>query len=332
MQQELFPYSVGIIGTGRDLRSVGWQVAEELCRNSRASHIFLANRSTTCVSALKEYLSLLMSQQSAPQQQEITVCSIEELVEAEPDVTFIALDATVRDGVSWRDRVGQGAAKREDFLAANLPEIIGCARLFRPAARRYAGRILIGTNPVDILTYVFLRESDLDATLVAGFNEGDRERFRRLLFAEFQKGQPLLELDDIEAWVVGPHNELVVPVFSQAMIAGIPLYECGGRDPWLRTQVYDGLIREANRWMGLLGTTAPELAHCMMQTIEAIAQGTNYQPTLSLHTSYRGVPLCIGQRTDMRTGMRPVPMELERNEQEKYDHARYVVTCQLSQL
>lgn len=331
MQQEWFPYSVGIIGTGRNPLSVGWKVAEELCRSRGANHIFLANRNSTHAGALKEYLHLMMSQQPAPQERNITVCSVDDLVEEEPDVTLIALDATARAyGASWRERVNEGGAKREDFLAANLPEIVDCARAFQPAARRYSGAVLVATNPVDILTYVFLRESGLDAAQVAGFNEGDRERFRRVLLEEFREGQPLLEMDDIEAWVLGSHDDYVVPVFSQAVIAGSTWDECVQRKGSLsRGALHERLIKEANRWMGLLGTTSPELAACMARTVEAIAQGTAYQPTLSLRTSYRGTPLCIGQRADVRKGMRPVPMELDEVEQEGYQLAQQRVSYQL---
>lgn len=321
MQQEWFPYSVGIIGTGRNPLSVGWKVAEELCRSSRAEQIFLANRTKEHAGALKEYLHLMMSQQPA-HQREVTACSVEELVEAEPDVTLIALDATARAyGASWRERVNEGGAKRKDFLAANLPEIVDCARAFRPAAQRCSGAVLVATNPVDILTYVFLRESGLDAAQVAGFNEGDRERFRRVLYEEFREGQPLLEMSDIDAWVLGSHDDYVVPVFSQAVIAGSRWDECVRRKPSLSYSygaLRQQLINEADRWMGLLGTTSPELAACMARTVEAIAQGTAYQPTLSLCTIYRGEPLCIGQRADVRNGMRPVLMELDRGEQEQY--------------
>lgn len=324
MQQEWFPYSVGIIGTGRNLLSVGWKVAEELCRSSRAEQIFLANRTKEHAGALKEYLHLMMSQQPAPQEREITACSVEEIVEAEPDVTLIALDATARAyGASWRERVNEGGAKRENFLAANLPEIVDCARAFRPAAQRYSGAVLVATNPVDVLTYVFLRESGLDAAHVAGFNEGDRERFRRVLLEEFREGQPLLEMADIEAWVLGSHDGYVVPVFSQAVIASSTWNECVKRKGSLsRGALHELLIKEADRWMGLLGTTSPELAACMARTIEAIGHGSAYQPTLSLRTIYREEPLCIGQRADVRNGMRPVPMELDSGEQEQYECAQ----------
>lgn len=331
MQQEWFPYSVGIIGTGRNPLSVGWKVAEELCRYSRAEQIFLANRTKEHAGALKEYLHLMMSQQRVPREREIIACSVEELVEAEPDVTLVALDATARAyGASWRERVNEGGAKREDFLAANLPEIVDCARAFRPAAQRCSGAVLVATNPVDVLTYVFLRESRLDAAQVAGFNEGDRERFRRVLLEEFREDQPLLEMDDIEAWVLGSHDDYVVPVFSQAVIAGNSWDECVRRKWSLsRGALHEQLIKEAGRWMGLLGTTSPELVACMTRTIEAIGQGTAYQPTLSLCTIYREEPLCIGQRADVRKGMRPVPMELDRGEQEQYACAQERLTDRL---
>ncbi|MDO8642870.1 MAG: hypothetical protein Q7R76_04800 [Candidatus Woesearchaeota archaeon] len=331
------PYSVGIIGTGRDLLSVGWQVAAELCRFSELlERLYLVNRTQRNAAALQEYLTVMVSQRIFPLKPIVTLCTLDELVEAEPLVTFISLDASSPvDGVHWRERVAAGAS-RDDFLAANLPAIYDCAAAFNERARRYAGRVLVCTNPIDILTYFFLRESGLDASLVAGFNEGDRERFRRILLTEFQKGQPLLELTDVDAWVIGTHNEYAVPVFSNATIAGYSFTECEQhqkKDPtFLRASLRRQLIGEAGRWMHLLGSTSPEIASCMMRVIEAAAHDSPYQPSLSVLTSYNQTNVCIGQRVSFRNGIVPVPMVLEHSETEQYHRSKDALIRQLMRL
>ncbi len=332
-------YTVGIIGTGKSLVSAGWQIAEQLCRrDALIEAFFLVNRTPQSAYALKEYIELVAPQTKMPVPPRVRVGTLDKLLEYEPTVTVIALEAfppekvrahTAGTATSWRDLARESVVRRETFFAYNAPAIkeiaAACAR-----KKGYGGNFLVYTNPVDVLTYLFLRESALDPSQVAGFNEGDSARFCRVLLAAAQEGQPLVELRDIGAFVLGPHNELVVPVFSQATIGGYGLLSFVGRSPLFRLEkLHEKTVGEAQRWFELLGSTSPELAWTCARVIDAWAQrDAQYQPTLSAY----GNGMCIGQRVSLTAGLKPVSVVLDRSEQEQLDEAKHILYAQCSRL
>ncbi|MGI6663986.1 MAG: L-lactate dehydrogenase [Christensenellaceae bacterium] len=79
--------------------------------------------------------------------------------------------------------------------------------------------IIVISNPVDVLTYVVQHESGLPANRVIGTGTLlDTARFRYLLSQKCD-----VDIEDIDAYVLGEHGDSQVPVWSAVSIAGIPL-------------------------------------------------------------------------------------------------------------
>ena len=82
--------------------------------------------------------------------------------------------------------------------------------------------LLIATNPVDVLTYVTLRVSDLPAERVIGSGTVlDSARFRYLLSRHCD-----VDPHNVHAYILGEHGDSEVAAWSISHIAGVRLNEC----------------------------------------------------------------------------------------------------------
>jgi L-lactate dehydrogenase len=83
------------------------------------------------------------------------------------------------------------------------------------------GVILIATNPVDILTYIALKESRLPAGKLFGSGTIlDTSRFRFLLGQYYG-----VDARSVHAYIVGEHGDSEIPLWSLANIGGVRLQE-----------------------------------------------------------------------------------------------------------
>lgn len=79
--------------------------------------------------------------------------------------------------------------------------------------------ILVVSNPVDITTMAVQKASGLSSKRVIGSGTSlDTARFRYLLSQKLQ-----VNIEDINAYVIGEHGDSQVPVYSSANIGGFPL-------------------------------------------------------------------------------------------------------------
>jgi len=83
-------------------------------------------------------------------------------------------------------------------------------------------KILMISNPVDVLTYVFQKEINLPREKVIGLASSlDSARFRYLLAKEFDTTQSKIK----NALVLGEHGDSMVPIFSNAKFNEKPVLE-----------------------------------------------------------------------------------------------------------
>ena len=80
--------------------------------------------------------------------------------------------------------------------------------------------VLLISNPVDVLTYFFQKESGFSRFKVIGIASSlDSSRFRYLISEKFSIPQSLIT----DTFVLGEHGNSMVPVFSTARVDGKPL-------------------------------------------------------------------------------------------------------------
>jgi malate dehydrogenase len=80
-------------------------------------------------------------------------------------------------------------------------------------------RLMIVTNPVDVMTYVAFKESGFERNRVFGMgNILDTLRFRSYIALELGVSR-----EDIRGLVIGEHGDLMVPLVNFASVSGIPI-------------------------------------------------------------------------------------------------------------
>jgi malate dehydrogenase len=82
-------------------------------------------------------------------------------------------------------------------------------------------KLMVVTNPVDIMTYVAFKESGFERSRVFGMgNILDTMRFRSYIAMELNVSR-----EDIRALVIGEHGDSMVPLVDHASVSGIPITE-----------------------------------------------------------------------------------------------------------
>ena len=82
-------------------------------------------------------------------------------------------------------------------------------------------KLMVVTNPVDIMTYVAYKESGFERSRVFGMgNILDTMRFRSYIASELG-----ISREDIRALVIGEHGDSMVPLVECASVSGIPITE-----------------------------------------------------------------------------------------------------------
>lgn len=80
-------------------------------------------------------------------------------------------------------------------------------------------KLMIVSNPVDVMTYVAFKESGFERNQVFGMgNILDTLRFRSYIAAELGVSR-----EDIRALVIGEHGDSMVPLVNYASVSGIPI-------------------------------------------------------------------------------------------------------------
>lgn len=108
---------------------------------------------------------------------------------------------------------------RLDLINRNVELFLGILASVKSAGLKKDAIILVVSNPVDVLTYLAAKQLGLPASQVMGLGTMlDSARFRSLI-AEALKLPPT----QVTATLLGEHGDTMVPIWSAAQAAGLPL-------------------------------------------------------------------------------------------------------------
>ncbi|XP_055981901.1 L-lactate dehydrogenase A-like 6B isoform X2 [Sorex fumeus] len=131
--------------------------------------------------------------------------------------------------------------------------------------------MLIVSNPVDVLTYVAWKLSDLPPNRVLGSGCNlDTARFRVLL------GQRLgVHSESCHGWVLGEHGDSSVPVWSGVTVAGVPLRSLNKHlgtkdDPEAWGRVHQDVVASAYQIIRMKGYTSWAIGLSIADLTESI--------------------------------------------------------------
>lgn len=192
-------------------------------------------------------------------------------------------------------------------------------------------KILVVSNPPDVLTYVFLKESGFPRKRVIGMASSlDSSRFRYLLAKEFDVKQS--EITD--AIVLGEHGDSMVPIFSRAKKNNTPVLDLLDKD-----QVKKITKNLRDYWKTLREFKSRSVFGISKPTYD-VAEAIIHQKKISLPASvllkgeYGLSDVCLGVPIGINTnGVTNIDeIELEKSELDSLQQSaniirNYILTC-----
>lgn len=191
-------------------------------------------------------------------------------------------------------------------------------------------RLMIVTNPMDIMTYVAKKESGLPKNHIFGMgNILDTLRFRSYIAQELSVSR-----EDTTALVIGEHGDSMVPLVEYASVSGIPITDL------LSKEKIEGIV---NRTISsgadvikLKGATIYAPAAVIAMTADSVIKGRNRVMSVSTCPSGEygcsnysiGVPVVLGKNGVERI----IELKLSPDSQARFKRSVETIKTAISQL
>lgn len=158
---------------------------------------------------------------------------------------------------------------RLDLAAAN----VAMCRDLVPALVRLAPDclILMVTNPVDVVTYAAVQFSGLPAHRVFGSGTVLDSSRLRFLIAEHTR----VAVQNVHAYIAGEHGDSEVPLWSTAMIGGVPVQDWAVEgvnplDAEARARIHNRVVTSAYEIIAGKGATSLAIGLAVSRILEAV--------------------------------------------------------------
>ena len=190
---------ISIIGSGK----VGSAIAF-LCISNSLDDVLLVNRTKN--KAIGKALDI---SNSIPANSNVSIYGTDDFSKISGSNIIVITAGT---GVILESRI-----EMMDVQVEMIKEIANQIKKYCPLAI-----VLIVSNPLDVLTFVFQKETQLSRNKVIGIASSlDSSRFRYLLSEKFKIKQSQIT----DALVIGEHGDSMVPIFSRVKINGKNILE-----------------------------------------------------------------------------------------------------------
>jgi L-lactate dehydrogenase len=124
---------------------------------------------------------------------------------------------------------------RLDLINRNVDLFLSIVGEVRKAGLKESSYLVVVSNPVDVLTYLAVQRSGLSWQRVIGLGtQLDTARFRSYLARRLKA-----PATQVNAQILGEHGDSMVPIWSSATIAGLPLEQWPGFGPQLQREVFE---------------------------------------------------------------------------------------------
>jgi len=176
---------------------------------------------------------------------------------------------------------------RLDLINRNVDLFLGILAEIKKAGVKKDAVVLVVSNPVDVLTYLAAQRLDLPADQVIGLGtQLDTIRFRSLIAEQLKA-----PATQVSALILGEHGDSMVPVWSSATVAGLPLEKFPGWNPNLANELFTRTKGSGAEVIKKKGGAGFAVGLAIQEVIEAIA--LDRQAILPVSSVQRG---CYGIR------------------------------------
>src|SRR5437660_2430043 len=155
---------------------------------------------------------------------------------------------------------------RLDLINRNVDLFLGLLEQMKSAGLKENTYLIVVSNPVDVLTYLAVRRSGLSWQRVIGLGTVlDTARFRSNLAKRLQ-----VPATQVQALILGEHGDSMVPIWSSATIAGLPLEQWPGFNEQVRREVFEETKTAGAQLIKLKGGSGFAVGLSIREVVEAL--------------------------------------------------------------
>src|SRR5260370_25480367 len=195
---------------------------------------------------------------------------------------------------------GKPDESRLDLINRNVDLFLGLLEQMKSAGLKENTYLIVVSNPVDILTYLAVRRSGLAWQRVIGLGTVlDTTRFRSNLAKRLQVGAT-----QVGALILGEHGDSMVPIWSSATIAGLPLEQWPGFDAAAQKETFEATKGSGAQVIKLKGGAGYAVGLSIREVVHSIAiDSRRVFPVSSLiHGPYGVHDVCLSVPTAVGCG------------------------------
>jgi L-lactate dehydrogenase len=156
---------------------------------------------------------------------------------------------------------------RLDLINRNVDLFLILLEQVKAAGLKDNTYLLIVSNPVDVLTYLAVQRSGLPWQRVIGLGtQLDTARFRSYLARRLQ-----VPPTQVQALILGEHGDSMVPIWSSATVAGLPLEQWPGFNPAVQKEVFEETKTAGAQLIKLKGGSGFAVGLSIREVVHALA-------------------------------------------------------------
>src|SRR6266436_3676377 len=156
---------------------------------------------------------------------------------------------------------------RLDLINRNVDLFVSLLDQVKSAGLKENAYLVVVSNPVDVLTYLAVKRSGLPWQRVLGLGtQLDTARFRSYLARRLQ-----VPPTQVQALILGEHGDSMVPIWSSATVAGLPLEHWPGFNPAVQKEVFEETKTAGAHVIKLKGGSGFAVGLSIREVVHALA-------------------------------------------------------------
>lgn len=204
---------------------------------------------------------------------------------------------------------------RLDLINRNVDLFLGILDEVKTAGLKENSYLIVVSNPVDVLTYLAVQRSGLPWQRVIGLGtQLDTARFRSYLARRLE-----VPPTQVQALILGEHGDSMVPIWSSATVAGLPLEQWPGFSSALQKECFDETKTAGAQLIKLKGGSGFGVGLSIREVVHAIMlDSRRVLPVSSLQTGAYGLrDVCLSIPTVVGCGGVRKQIELPLTQKER---------------
>src|SRR5262249_25876320 len=189
---------------------------------------------------------------------------------------------------------------RLDLINRNVDLFLGILDEIKKAGLRENSYLVVVSNPVDVLTYLAVQRCGLPWQRVIGLGT----QLDTAVFRSYPARRLKAPATQVHALILGKHGDSMVPIWSSATIAGLPLGQWPGFGPQVQKEVFEETKTAGAQVIKLKGGSSFAVGLSIREVVESILfDSRRVLPVSTLQQGLYGVrDVCLSVPTVVGCG------------------------------